>query len=62
MIMLQNILKINGVKVLSKAEQKNVKGGRCGDGCDPAEQCCFTCGSSGCYWTFCQTGCPCNCV
>lgn len=49
--MLKNILKIAGVKELSKNEQKNVKGGAC---CNPEEQCCQPVGS---FWAFPCTGC-----
>ena len=50
--MLQDILKIQGVKVLSKAEQKNVKGG--GTCCDPELDCCMPGGEPfpGCRWVF----------
>lgn len=37
--MLKNILKIKGVKELSKAEQKRVTGGSC----DPEQECCWSC-------------------
>lgn len=49
--MLKNILKLKGVKMLSKEEQRNVKGGFC---CDPLLECCSLCGACGsqgtCYW------------
>ena len=40
--MLKNILKLKGVKTLSKAEQRNVNGGAA-RGCNPAEECCALC-------------------
>jgi len=38
--MLKNILKIEGVKELSKGEQKSLRGGH---HCDPEETCCYVC-------------------
>ena len=57
--MLKNILNLAGVKELSKNEQKNVKGGRCGN-CNPAEDCCHLCQSNGCVYLSCGS-CPGNC-
>ncbi len=47
--MLKSILKINGVRELTKGEQKSVKGGYCGN-CDPLTQCCEQC-NDGCFYT-----------
>lgn len=61
--MLKNILKLAGVKELSKNEQRNVKGGWCGDGCDPAESCCHL-ARNGCVYHCTPTGQPgsCSCL
>ena len=40
--MLKNILNLKGVKTLSKAEQRNVKGGF-GPTCNPVQECCHSC-------------------
>lgn len=40
--MLKNILNLNGVKTLSKEEQRKVRGGA-SPGCNPAEECCYLC-------------------
>ena len=60
--MLKNILNLKGVKTLSKEEQRNVNGGRCGDGCNPAEECCYRT-QAGCFVRACPYSPPnCNCV
>ena len=41
--MLKKIANLKGVKTLSKEEQRNLRGGYCGDGCDPIEECCYRC-------------------
>lgn len=56
--MLESILKIQGVKALSKSDQKNVNGGRCGN-CDPELACCYYCG--GCFVTHSYCVAPGNC-
>lgn len=46
--MLKSILNIQGVKELTKNEQKNFTGGVCGN-CDPFIQCCARC-RDGCFY------------
>jgi len=60
--MLKSILKLSGVKTLTKEEQKSVKGGFCGDGCDPAWECCHYCQGSGCVYRVIKPGCSPNCL
>lgn len=50
--MLKNILKLEGVKQLTKAQQKNVKGGAC---CNPENDCC--CKRSSPYNSGCGASC-----
>jgi len=48
---------------LTKLEMKKVNGGRpCGDGCDPAEECCYRT-QAGCWVRICPYSPPqCNCI
>lgn len=53
--MLKSILKMSGVKPLTKEEQKSLKGGRCGDGCDPELECCHYCQWNACIYRSCSS-------
>ena len=48
--MLKNILNLKGVKVLSKGEQRNVRGSGTMVSCDPAEDCCALCSCGVSNW------------
>lgn len=54
--MLKKISNLAGVKALSKEEQRQLKGGRCGD-CDPETQCCHYCVATACVWLSCSSCC-----
>lgn len=57
--MLKSILKMSGVTQLTKEEQKALKGGRCGDGCNPELECCHYCDNA-CIYRVCSS-CPGHC-